>query len=43
MAVSNGNYALTYVENGFEIRFSIGDTTITVDDLLLFMYKKLKG
>ena len=33
MAVSNGNYALSYVENGFEIRFSIGDTTITVDDL----------
>ena len=33
MAVSNGNFVLSYIENGFEVRFSIGDTTITVDDL----------
>lgn len=33
MSVSYGNYELSYIENGVEIRYDIGDMTISVDDL----------
>lgn len=33
MSVSYSNYNVEYIENGVEIRYEIGDMTITVDDL----------
>ena len=33
MSVSYSNYELQYIENGVEIRYEIGDMTISVDDL----------
>ena len=33
MSVAYSNYTLEYIENGVEIRYTIGDKTISVDDL----------
>lgn len=33
MSVEYNNYVVTPIENGFEIRYEIGDMTLTVDDL----------
>ena len=33
MAIMNGKYEYEFIENGVEIRFNIGDTTLTSDDL----------
>ena len=33
MAVSYGNYKVNYIDNGVELEYTIGDMTITMDDL----------